>query len=43
MFLAGTNELDYFTGDWEAMTVPSGTIPVGTDTISNGVPAADTG
>lgn len=37
---AGTDNLDYFTRDWEVMTVPVGTIPVGTDYISSGTPTA---
>jgi len=39
----GTNELNFFTGDWEVMTVPVRTAPVFDEFICNGVPAASTG
>ena len=40
---AGTDGNDMFTGAWEVMTVPVGTIPVSTEFICNGVPSATTG
>jgi hypothetical protein len=39
----GTNPDDSFTGAWEVMTVPVGTIPLAEEFICNGVPAATTG
>ena len=41
--LPGTDQNDFFTGDWEVMTVPAGTIPLIDEYVCNGVPGATTG
>ena len=37
--LQGTDSNDLFTGAWEVMTVPAGTVPVSNEYICNGVPS----
>jgi hypothetical protein len=36
----GTDEHDSFTGAWEVMTIPTGTTPLVTEFVCNGVPAS---
>jgi hypothetical protein len=38
--LDGTDSQDSFLGNWEAMTVPAGTVPVSDEFVCNGVPSA---
>jgi len=38
---AGTDDSDTFTGAWEVMTVPVGTVPLSGEFICNGVPTAN--
>ena len=38
--LAGSNANDEFTGEWEVMTVPAGTIPLTDEYVCNGVPTS---
>jgi len=41
--LGGTDDGNKFTGMWEVMTVPVGTVPLSGEFVCNGVPTANTG
>jgi len=40
VLLDGTNPDDSFTGNWEVMTVPTGTVPLTDEFVTNGVPTS---